>query len=212
MLTLAFGQLLFVISYYWVSMTGGDDGLVGIPTGRFATPGLASLELRDPSTYYLVVLACAAVGLAVYRILVDSSFGIALRAIRENRLRVTFIGGDVPRIRRRVFVLAGAGAGLAGALYAPFQGFISPEILYWTKSGEILLATVLGGMFSFWGPAVGASLMLWLKDLLLTYMEHWKIVLGTALLVIVLFMPGGLVGFLEARLADLHRHGRRAAD
>jgi branched-chain amino acid transport system permease protein len=92
----------------------------------------------------------------------------------------------VSGLRLQVFVLAGTLAGLAGSLYAPYQGFVSPEILYWTKSGEVLLATVLGGIYSFWGPPVGAGIMLSLKDVLLTYTERWKLVLGLALLLIVL--------------------------
>jgi branched-chain amino acid transport system permease protein len=147
-------------------------------------------------------------GLSACRIVVGSSFGTTLRGIRENRARITFVGGDVRGLRLRVFVLAGTIAGLAGALYAPFQGFVSPEIVYWTKSGEILLATVLGGMFSFWGPPVGAGVMLTLKDVLLTYTERWKLFLGLALLLIVLFLPGGLVGFVEEKVLGAARRRR----
>ena len=210
MVTLAFGQLVFVVAYYWVSLTRGDDGLVGIPSGRLVIPGVARLDLGDPVTFYFFALVVVVVGIAVCRLVVGSSFGIGLRGIRENRERVAFVGGDVAGLRLRVFVLAGTVAGLAGGLYAPFQGFVSPEILYWTRSGEILLATVLGGMFSFWGPPIGAGLMLSLKDVLLAYTERWKLVLGLALLLIVLFLPGGLVGYLETRIAHV-RQPRRGA-
>lgn len=211
MLTLAFGQLLYVVSYYWVGLTGGDDGLVGIPTRPLRIPLVGRIDLGEPTTYYLFALAVVACGVAVCKIVVGSSFGLALRGIRDNRLRVTYTGGDVAGLRLRVFVLAGALAGLAGGLYAPFQGFVSPEILYWTKSGEILLGTVLGGIYSFWGPPVGAGLMLSLKDVLLTYTERWKLLLGVSLLLIVLFLPGGLIGFVEERIAYVRERRLRAA-
>jgi branched-chain amino acid transport system permease protein len=210
MLTLAFGQLLFVVAYYWVGLTRGDDGLVGIPSGRLAVPGVFRLDLGDPLVFYFFALAVVVAGIAVCRIVIGSSFGTSLRGIRENRQRIAFLGGDVARLRLRVFVLAGAMAGLAGGLYAPFQGFVSPEILYWTRSGEVLLATVLGGMFSFWGPPVGVGLMLALKDTLLAYTERWKLVLGLALLLIVLFLPGGLIGYLEDRIARVRQRRNRA--
>jgi len=210
MLTLAFGQLLFVVAYYWVGLTRGDDGLVGIPAGRLAIPGVARLDLGDPVAFYFFTLVVVGAGMAVCRIVVGSSFGMSLRGLRENRQRVAFVGGDVARLRLRVFVLAGTIAGLAGGVYAPFQGFVSPEILYWTRSGEILLATVLGGIYSFWGPPVGAGLMLMLKDALLAYTERWKLALGLALLLIVLFLPGGLIGYLEAKVGDVRQRRRRS--
>jgi branched-chain amino acid transport system permease protein len=210
MLTLAFGQLLFVVAYYWVSLTRGDDGLVGIPSGRLVVPGVMRLDLAEPVVFYFFALVVVVLGIAVSRVVVGSSFGITLRGLRENRQRVAFVGGDVARLRLRVFVLAGTLAGLAGGVYAPFQGFVSPEILYWTRSGEILLFTVLGGIYSFWGPPAGAGLMLWLKDGLLAYTERWKLVLGLALLLIVLFLPGGFIGYLEAKIEDVRRRRRRA--
>ncbi len=210
MLTLAFGQLIYVVSYYWVSLTAGDDGLAGIPAGQLTIPGMVRVDLSDPLIFYFFALAVVTLGIAACRIVVGSSFGTILRGIRENGLRITFVGGDVSGLRLRVFVLAGTLAGLAGSLYAPFQGFVSPEILYWTKSGEILLATVLGGIYSFWGPAVGGGLMLSLKDALLAYTERWKLALGLALLLIVIFAPGGVVGYLGAKLADVRERRHRA--
>ncbi len=198
MITLAFSQVLYTVAFYWTDMTGGDDGMINIPR-----PDIGFLDFHYSlqgfvEFYYFALVVVAVLLLVIWRILY-SPFGSVLRAIRENPERVEFLGLPVQHYKLIAFVLSGTFGGLAGGLFAPFQGFISPDLLYWTKSGEIVLMTILGGVHTFLGPAIGAAILIFVRDTVLNYTEYWKIVVGSILIACVLFLPGGVLGFLDEK-------------
>ncbi|PKO59730.1 MAG: branched-chain amino acid ABC transporter permease [Betaproteobacteria bacterium HGW-Betaproteobacteria-18] len=188
MITLAFAQMLY---YLMVSLKtyGGDDGLS--LDGRFEL-GLG-LDLSQDATFYLVVLALAVgVFLAVNRLL-NSRFGHALQAIRENEPRMAAIGFPVYRFKLMAFTLAGALAGLAGALLAQQGGFVSPSMMQWSESGMLMVMVILGGVGHLYGGLVGAVVFLLLEEILSSYTIHWQFGLGAVLLAVVLLAPNGLL-------------------
>lgn len=198
MLTLAFSQMLFAIAWQWTEVTGGSDGILGVPRPPLRLFG-AAVSLESPGAFYglvaLVVLGAA----LVLRAVVASPFGEALRAIRENPERAAFIGIPVRRYRLAAFVLSAAFAGLAGALVAPFGKTASPELLFWTKSAEPVLMSLLGGIKVFLGPVVGVVVYLWLRDLISSYLvDYWMLVMGGIVIALVLFFRGGIAGAAQA--------------
>ena len=124
----------------------------------------------------------------------SSGFGRVLVAIRENTERAQFLGVDVNRLRLFAFMLSAAFSGVAGALFAQLNGSVFPTFAFWTKSGEVIMMAILGGIYSFFGPLVGAFVMLALDQLISVYTEYWPLVLGSTLLLLVLFLPEGLTG------------------
>jgi len=188
MITLAFAQMLY---YLMVSLKtyGGDDGLT-LP-GRSSTG--VGLDLSQDSTFYYVVLGLAvAVFLGLQRLL-NSQFGHALQAIRENEPRMAAIGFSVYRFKLLAFTLAGALAGLAGALLANQGGFVGPSMMQWSQSGLLMVMVILGGVGHLYGGFVGAVVFLVLEEAMSTYTIHWQLGLGAALLAVVLLAPNGLL-------------------
>lgn len=194
MLTLAFAQILHSIVWHWNELTGGSDGLDMVPRPPLRLAGL-TLDLGTIHGFYLFTLLVVAVALFLLWRVINSPLGLALRAIRENALRGEFVGIRIRRYRLAAFVLSGAFAGLAGALFAPFQRAVMPEAVYWTTSADPVLMSLLGGTRVFLGPVVGAGVFLFIKDIISAYTEFWMISLGTVLILFVLFLPGGLAGF-----------------
>ncbi len=197
MLTLAFAQLLYTAAYKWRDLTGGSDGIAGVPktTLFWGGPSLAS-----PHAFYLLVAACIVLSLAACRALVRSPFGCALQAIRENERRFASLGRDPRPFKLVVFVIAAAFAGLAGALFAPYRGFASPEVMFWVFSGQALMMVIMGGMGTLVGPVVGAMVFILIQEVLSSYTEHWMIFTGAVFVLMVIFLPGGVVGTVR-RLA-----------
>ncbi|MEK7386418.1 MAG: branched-chain amino acid ABC transporter permease [candidate division NC10 bacterium] len=191
MLTLAFAQLLYTVAYKWRDLTGGSDGIAGVPktTLFWGGPSLAS-----PRAFYLLVAACVVLSLVACRALVRSPFGKALQAIRENERRFTSLGRDPRPFKLVVFVIAAVFAGLAGALFAPFRGFASPEVMFWLFSGQGLMMVIMGGIGTLVGPVVGAMVFILIQEVLSSYTEHWMIFTGAVFVLMVIFLPGGLVG------------------
>ena len=194
-LTLAFGQVIFSISYYWNAVTDGSDGIAGVPRPLINFLAL-KIDLSSQTAFYYFVLILVAIGVSVCFLVVRSPFGGILQAIRENPNRVQFMGINVKRYKLQVFMLSSAFAGFAGSLYSIHQGFISPELLYWTKSAEVILMCLLGGIYKFFGPTVGSVIMIFLKDYILNFTEYWKLILGGLLIFIVLFTPKGILPIL----------------
>jgi branched-chain amino acid transport system permease protein len=194
MLTLAFGQLLYAVAYKWRSVTGGDDGIAGLMPPVVAVGPAGAIDLSAPARYY--VLVCIVVGAAMAALwwITQSPLGEVFRAIRENPERAAALGIDVHRQQLKAFVVAGIFSGLAGSLYAPFSGTVSPSLLHWSKSADPVFMTVLGGKGLFFGPALGAAMLLWLQNVVTRYTTHWMIVLGAILLVATLMFPQGLAG------------------
>ncbi len=190
-LTLAFSQLLYMIVFQWYSLTGGDDGIHGIPRP----------EVLSSTNYYLFCLILFLICFMLMRMIVNSSFGLSIRTIRENMERAKFIGINVRRYQLINVIIAGAFAGLAGGLLTELNRFAQTEFLHWSKSAEPILAGLVGGMYSLVGPAIGSAVLMFIKIILQqlhrSMVEMWAIVLGIILLLVVLFAPGGMVGLYE---------------
>lgn len=199
MLTLAFGMMVHTIIWKWDRLTGGADGLVDIPRPNLNLL-LFEVDLSSINSYYYFTLVLVAIALCVLWIIVNSNFGLALRAVRENSERLQFVGINVRRYRLISFVISGFFCGLAGALFGPFLKSITPSIAFWTKSAEPVFMSLLGGTKIFLGPAVGAVIFMYLKEIISGYTELWMIYLGAILIGFVLFLPGGIVGFLNEKL------------
>ena len=198
MITLAFAQMFY---YLAVSLKayGGEDGLP-LP----ARSALAGLNLRDDASFYwLVLLLFAAVILGLQRLL-NSPFGWLLQGAKENETRIGAVGGRVFELQWQAFVLAGAIAGLAGALLANLNGLVTPHIMHWSQSGQLMVMVIIGGAGSLWGGALGAATFLLLEELLAGYTLHWQLALGVLLLGVVLFAPRGLAGLSFKRGAKHH--------
>lgn len=207
MLTLAFGMLVYAVVWKWTDVTGGDDGLIGIPRGRIGLPGPLNADLEPLQRYYYLAAVLVLASMAVLHRISASPFGLTLRAIRENAERAEFSGVRVRRTIFIAFVVAGFFAGLAGALLAPLEQTVSPSTAHWTKSAEPVMATLIGGPFSFAGPIAGAAVYLGLKELIVRTTEYWLLVFGLVLLATVLVFREGLVGAALAFAA--RRRGAR---
>ncbi len=205
MLTLAFGMLVYAVVWKWTSVTGGDDGLIGIPRGRIGLPGPLDVKLDAPVAYYLFAAVLVLLSMAVLHRLSVSPLGLSLRAIRENAERAESSGIPVRRTIYIAFVTAGLFAGLSGALLAPLEQTVSPSTAHWTKSAEPVMATLIGGPFSFLGPIVGAVVYLGLKEIIVRFTEYWLLVFGLVLLGTVLLFRGGLLGAAGELLARRRR-------
>ena len=211
MLTLAFSQIVWAICYKWNDVTGGDQGLPEIPYPDLhwmsAIPALADLRIGE--RFYLLSLLLIAVSLALLHRVVRSPFGRVLTTIRDNPERAAFIGVNVRAYQLAAFVVAGTFAGFAGALYGIFSRGVFADYVFWSKSAEVMIMTILGGMDFFWGPPVGAAALVWLNQAITDYTQYWSFVLGAILLVLLFAFPGGIVGGLYALWTRL-RNARRA--
>ena len=196
MITLAFAQMLY---YLFVSLEayGGDDGL-----SLWSRNRLPGLDLGDDTSFYYVCLGLLAAFLYFSRRLVNSRFGRVVRGAKENELRMQALGFPTYRYKLACFTIAGAGAGLAGALMANQTEFVSPGVMHWTQSGEILVMVLLGGMGSLFGPVLGAVALLTMEEVLAAYTEHWMVFLGPFLILVVLFAKRGLYGLLAGGRND----------
>ena len=197
MLTLAFGMFVYAIVWKWTDVTGGDDGLIGIPRGRLGLLGPFDPNLAPLSRYYVFAAVLVFLSVAVLHRLAISPFGLTLRAIRENAERAEFSGIRVRRTVFTAFVVAGFFAGLAGALLAPLEQTVAPTAAHWTKSAEPVMATLIGGPLAFAGPIVGAAVYLGLKEIIVRFTEYWLLVFGLVLLATVLAFRGGVLGALS---------------
>ncbi len=205
MLTLAFGMLVYAVVWKWTPVTGGDDGLIGIPRGRLGLPGPLDVSLDAPVRYYLFAAFLVLLSMAVLHRLSASPLGLALRSIRESAERAEFSGVPVRRTIYIAFVTAGLFAGLSGALLAPLEQTVSPSTAHWTKSAEPVMATLIGGPLSFLGPIIGAVVYLGLKEIIVRFTEYWLLVFGLVLLGTVLAFRGGITGAARELMA---RRGR----
>jgi branched-chain amino acid transport system permease protein len=196
MLTLAFAQMAYAVAHQWSWLTGGTNGLSGIPR-----PTIPGVDLGGAVPFYYLVLLVVGGAALLLRRIVGSPFGAALIGVRENEPRMRAMGFDTFRLKLAAFVLAGAAAALSGALYAYYNGFVSPDELYWTRSGEVLVMVLLGGAGTLIGPAVGAGVVLILQNLASSVTERWTMILGAAFILVVLVAPSGLAGLLYGRWA-----------
>lgn len=196
MLTLAFGQMLYAIAWQWDEVTGGSDGILGVPRPPVRLLGL-TISLDSGMAYYFLVAGVVLVATLVLWGVAASPIGLVLRAVRENSERAEFVGIPVRRYRLIAFVVSATFSGLAGALVAPFGRTATPEILFWTKSAEPVLMSLLGGVKVFLGPAVGVVVYVWLKEWVSSQLvDYWMLVMGLIVVGLVLFFRGGICGAL----------------
>jgi branched-chain amino acid transport system permease protein len=207
MLTLAFSQIVWAICFKWNAVTGGDQGLPNIPYPSLdwmsSIPGLGDLKIADQ--FYLLTIALVALSLAALRQITRSPFGRMLTTIRDNPERAAFIGINVRAYELAAFSVAGGFAGFAGALYAIFNRGVFADYVFWSKSAEVMIMAILGGINYFWGPPVGAFALVWLNQEITSYTQYWPFVLGVVLLVLLFAFPGGIVGGLVAGFGRVRR-------
>jgi branched-chain amino acid transport system permease protein len=191
MITLAFTQMLF---YLGISLEeyGGDDGMRLAARSQF----LGILDLGSPTPFYYFVLAVLAGFLYLVHRLVNSRFGMVIRATKSNEARTRAIGLSPYPYKLAAFVIAGAMCGVAGALLVNQTAYLTPEFMNWTRSGEIMFMVILGGIATLIGPVLGAAALLLLEDVLAAWTTHWQIILGPILVLVVLFTRRGLAGLL----------------
>jgi len=189
-LTLAFAQLMFSVFQQSYTLTGGDLGILDIQPPAF---------LVAVNNYYYFTLVMVGFSIWLLWRILHSPFGRTLHASRDSVVRTQFIGINVRRYRLAAFVIAGVFASLAGALFAPFNRAVAPFLVSWVKSSDPVLMTLLGGAGTFWGPVVGAAVFTTLHEVAIGYTTYWLLLMGSILLVGVLFLPGGILGFLEER-------------
>jgi branched-chain amino acid transport system permease protein len=199
MVTIAIGQVFYYIAFQWSSLTGGDDGLRGFSRQplRF---GPFSLDiLSNANAFYYFVLVCFALIVAIMAFLLRSPFGRTLIAIRENERRARFLGVPVERHIWIAFSLSCFFIGFAGALYALVNNFADPRGLHYSQSGDFVMMAVMGGMRNFWGPLLGAAVFVVLQDYLSSVTVNWMSGVGALFVLIVLFFPRGLLGFVKRK-------------
>lgn len=185
MLTLAFGQLAWQITFKWYDFTGGDDGIQGIIPPAF---------LENQVVYYYFLLVLILVSIWILKRIAYSPFGLILRCVQQNPDRVRFLGRRVRRNQLRVYILSSLFAALAGSLMAGVDKSIHTDMFFWTTSGEVILMSVLGGINQFFGPFVGAVAIILIEDYVGAYTEYWSLIIGTIILIMVLVFPKGVVG------------------
>jgi branched-chain amino acid transport system permease protein len=198
MLTLAFGMLFHSFLFKFYSITGGDQGM------RVLRPLLLGMEWRGGKTafltgpfYYYTLILFVLLSLAMWRI-TQSPFGLHLRAIRENAGKAAYVGVQIFRMRLTAFVISAVYGGIGGTILAVTTGLADPELAYWTHSGNLVFMAVLGGSGTFAGPAIGALVFVLLQDFVMSVTQYWRFVMGGVLVLLVVFMPQGLSGTIEA--------------
>ncbi len=195
MITLALSQMIYFLSIS-IDEFGSDDGLIIYTRSDF---GVSWLNLDNPiHLYYLIFAVMMACLLFMHR-LVNARFGLVIRGSKSNEQRMEVIGYPTYRYRLVCFVIAGLICAMAGVLSANVEKFVSPDVMHWTKSGELIFMVVLGGMASLFGPLAGAMVFWLLSEFLSRLTEHWHIIFGPILILVVLFSPRGIDGLLEFR-------------
>ena len=197
MITLAFAQMVYYFAISWPAY-GGEDGLSIVVRNQF--PGVNTMR---PLTFFGVAYGALIIGLGLFAMIRDSRFGAALQAVRQNEVRVASVGISPLPIRLTAFVLSAMMTALAGCLYADLNRFVSPSMLSWHMSGELIVLIILGGTGRLFGPVAGAMLYVVIESALGGITERWQFFLGLILLATVLFARGGVIGLLAGKA----RHG-----
>jgi len=190
MLQISLGSLIWAIAFRWYAFTGGDDGIHGIP--------LPSLISSLNSAYYFILIILVICLVALYLIL-KSPFGSTLEAIRDNPQRCEAVGVNVRRHQLKAIVIATFFAGVAGVLFVVLEGSVFPDLLFWVLSLEIFIMCLLGGWFTFAGPVLGAAIMVSLRTFVGIFTEYWTLILGVILILLIFFLPEGVMGYFLER-------------
>jgi branched-chain amino acid transport system permease protein len=189
MLTLAFSQMIYSFVHQSTNLTGGSNGLSGIPK-----PSFFGLELSNPVILFYFILILFFLILASLSLLVQSPYGKVLIGIRENEIRMKSMGYNTTLYKYSAFIIAGAFGGMAGGLYTYFNGFVSPSDIYWTMSGSVLIMVIIGGSGTMIGPVLGAAFIVILETIISIYTEMWMFIIGAIFILFVIFFPKGIVG------------------
>jgi len=190
MLQLALGSLIWAIVFRWYSFTGGDNGIHGIP--------LPSIISSTSGAYYFTLIITAICLIFMY-LIVNSPFGSVFQAIRDNPERSEAIGVNVKRHQLIGLMIAGFFAGVTGILFVTVEGSVFPDMMFWTFSLEILIMCLLGGWFTFLGPMFGAAIIVSLRTFVGIYTEYWTLILGIVLMILIFFLPEGVLGYFVER-------------
>jgi len=193
MITLALGMVVWGLAFRWVSLTKGDNGISGVPRPSLGLPW----AFTDPTTFYYLTLVTFLLAFGLLFLIVRSPFGMSLKGIRESEGRMRSLGYNVWLHKYLSFILAGAFAGLAGVLWAYYNGFVSPVEVQLITSVETLLMVAMGGPGTLVGPALGAGVIVFLKNFVSVYTKRWLLILGGVYICVILFTPQGILGTLR---------------
>ncbi len=194
LLTLAFGMMFHTIVWKWYAVTGGDDGLMGMPNPDISLFGWTLGSSGDPVAIYMLTLSIVLLCFFLTHRIINSPFGAVLEAIRENEGRAAFVGINVRRYKLLGWMFACILASISGALFILYKGYIGPSTMSAFAGAGVLMMILLGGLGSLWGAFVGAAIFIYIQDYISTMTEHWEIFLGLVVILLVLFLPTGFVG------------------
>jgi len=194
MLQISLGSLVWAVVYRWYTFTGGDDGIHGV--------SLPALIATPKGSYYFTLLITSACLFVMY-LIVKSPFGSTLQGIRDNPVRSEAVGVNVKLQQLVALVIAGFFAGIAGVLFVVVDNSAFPDMLFWTLSLEILIMCLLGGWFTFLGPMLGAAILVALRTFASTFTEYWTMIQGIILMLVIIFLPEGVLGYLHAKFRQL---------
>ncbi|QWE13835.1 branched-chain amino acid ABC transporter permease [Polynucleobacter sp. AP-Sving-400A-A2] len=199
MVTLALGQIVFYCFYKAESLTGGENGLRGVRVDNFNILGI-TVDFLNPLVKYYIILFFVVIAMWLISRILSSPLGAVMEAIRENEKRAAACGFDVARTKLLVFVLSAAICGLAGSLRALHLSIVPIDSLHYLQSGQAVMMSILGGMGTFFGPFIGAAVMLYLEDVVTTFTKHWMAIIGLVFMFFVLFFPKGIWGSILSKL------------
>ena len=194
LLTLAFGMMFYTIVWKWYSLTGGDDGLMGVPHPDIQVVGITLGNSGNPTTMFLFSLCIVFICFLLTWRIIHSPFGAVLEAIRENEERASFVGINVRRYKLYGWMYACMLAGVSGGLFILYRGYIGPTTMSAFAGAGVLMMVLVGGMGSLWGPIVGAGIFIFMQDYNSTMTEHWELFVGLVVIILVLFLPRGFIG------------------
>jgi len=199
MITLAFGMMFFSLAHNWIDITGGSDGM---PVFNLPSLSLFGTQLTfyAPTSMYYLIFSVVGIGTSLLWFIVHSPFGLILKAMRENKERVSFVGGNVKKLRIAAFAISGAFTGLAGVLFCLFNSMATPDFMHWSFSAKPVIMSIIGGTGVFLGPLFGAAIFFILEQVIIQFTENWMFFLGIVLIPIVLFFPKGVFGTLRDKI------------
>ena len=198
LLTIAFTQMFFFMAFQWDALTGGENGLMGIERYALTFFGLFDVSIETPLAFYYFVFAILGVSIVLLWKLIQSPLGSVFYAIKQNELRAKYLGYNTPFFKWLSLIISGMFGGLAGALHAMLTHGAFADPIHWTRSGDVVMMVIIGGgLTNFFGPVLGAIIFIALRDIFSTITEHWYLFYGLLIVIIILFMPEGILGYLK---------------
>jgi branched-chain amino acid transport system permease protein len=198
LLTIAFTQMFFFLAFQWDAVTGGENGLMGIERYPLSFFGLFDIGIESSLSLYYFVFAIMAVSIILLWQLIHSPLGSVFYAIKQNEVRAKYLGYNAPFFKWLSWIISGAFGGLAGALHALLTHGAFADPIHWSRSGDVVMMVIIGGgLTNFFGPVLGAIIFIALRDIFSTITEHWYLFYGLLIVVIILFMPEGILGYLK---------------